>query len=410
MADYEKRFVPYELAKPGWEGVYTEEQTDTPITSTDADGNIIQWWSTWAFTDESKAWGHSDGWDEERLYINGLQGRLGSLDNDTRKVRAHIGSLVPCDSGMPVAIDELLQSIGKGRVEEPSFINGCWHSAMCLKVKTTQVGQQSSMKAIQAILKSYLSGESKESLLKQYPEAAGFIERTYDWLGPEGELTDHQHLLMKRFLLPFELWAETSVWDSSLPHSELMELYQEVSGQAGRGAQLNADIVALGKKAPVGIPHKHAICECHHNTFRFIERWLYRIGIGEDSIPTRKNGTERERIGRLLFGYSLALDKWLLDIPMQFLLLDLGHLDLGFDPKNEILRTYAHLGEDRTPVKEWLAACLWYTITYNPIFIDPDYRVALGRAQKSLIDRANEVGISLREWADLALGKRPDYR
>ena len=401
---------PYELAKPGWEGVYTGEETDTPSTSTDADGHAIQWWSPWAFTDESKDWGHSDGWSEEQLYINNLQERLGSLDDDTRKIRAHIGSLVPCDSGMPVTIDELLQAIGNGRLQEPSSINGCWHSAMCCKTKTTQAGQLNSMKAIQAILRSCLNRESKESLLKQYPKAAGFIERTYDWLGSEGALTDHQQLLMKRLLLPFEHWAETSVWDSSLPHDKLMELYHEVSGEAGRGAQLNAAIVALGKEAPAGIPHKHAICECHHNTFRYIERWLYRIGTGEDCIPTRKKGTERERIGRLLFGYSLALDKWLLGVPMQFLLLDLGHLDIGFDPKNEILRTYAYLGEDRTPVKEWLAACLWYAITYNPIFIDPDYRVALGIAHKGLIGRANEVGISLREWADVALGKRPDYR
>jgi hypothetical protein len=69
---------------------------------------------------------------------------------------------------------------------------------------------------------------------------------------------------------------------------------------------------------------------------------------------------ERERLGRLLFGYVLGLDQWLKGTPMQFLLLDLGHVDLGFDPKNEILRVYAYLGEERTALKEWLAACLWY--------------------------------------------------
>lgn len=58
----------------------------------------------------------------------------------------------------------------------------------------------------------------------------------------------------------------------------------------------------------------------------------------------------------------------------------------------------------------WLAACLWYTFTYNHIFIHPEYKVALGRAQKGLIDRATKAGISIREWADSALGKEPDYR
>jgi len=55
----------------------------------------------------------------------------------------------------------------------------------------------------------------------------------------------------------------------------------------------------------------------------------------------------------------------LLGIPLQFVLLDLGHIDVRFDPKNEILRVYAYLGEERTPVKEWLAACLWHNLCHN---------------------------------------------
>ena len=81
--------------------------------------------------------------------------------------------------------------------------------------------------------------------------------------------------------------------------------------------------------------------------------------------------------------------------------------DISLNLKFEV----GYLGEERTPVKEWLAACLWYSITYNPIlFIEPDYKVALGRAQKGLVDQADAAGISVREWADSALGKRPDYR
>ena len=123
-----------------------------------------------------------------------------------------------------------------------------------------------------------------------------------------------------------------------------------------------------------------------------------------------RRGTERERIGRLSFGYSLALDKWLLGVPMQFLLLDLGHVDFGFDPRNEILRTYSYLGEDRTPVKEWLVACFWYSLTYNHIFIGPDYKIALGRAHKGIVEKAESLGVSLREWIDSELGKRAEYR
>jgi hypothetical protein len=95
---------------------------------------------------------------------------------------------------------------------------------------------------------------------------------------------------------------------------------------------------------------------------------------------------------------------------MPFLLLDLGHIDLGFDPRNEILRTYAYLGEHRTPEKEWLAACLWYTITYNPIFIDSNYKVALGRVHKRIIEKAESLGVCLRQWMDSQLGERPEGR
>ncbi len=84
---------------------------------------------------------------------------------------------------------------------------------------------------------------------------------------------------------------------------------------------------------------------------------------------------------------------------MQFFLLDLGHKDLGFDPKNEVLRVYAYLGEERTPVKEWLAACLWHNLSYNPIDGNPGGLVR----HKNLFDLAIHVGISMREWMDKEL-------
>jgi hypothetical protein len=84
---------------------------------------------------------------------------------------------------------------------------------------------------------------------------------------------------------------------------------------------------------------------------------------------------------------------------MQFLLLDLGHVDLGFDPKNEVLRVYAYLGEERTPVKEWLAACLWFNLTLMP----PASLYKWGHGHKQLLEPANAQGISVREWMDAAL-------
>ena len=87
---------------------------------------------------------------------------------------------------------------------------------------------------------------------------------------------------------------------------------------------------------------------------------------------------------------------------MQFLLMDMGHVDLGFDPKNEILRVYAYLGQGRTRVKEWLAACLWYSLSYSPV--DKTSPAGLVRHQ-DLLERAGEVGVSVREWMDSELAK-----
>ena len=93
------------------------------------------------------------------------------------------------------------------------------------------------------------------------------------------------------------------------------------------------------------------------------------------------------------------MDKWLLDIPMQFLLLDLGHLDLGFDPTNEILRVHAYLGAQRTPVKTWLVAYLWTNLMYNTAGL-------LWRNKHTdLLHRAAQCGISVREWMDSQLRK-----
>lgn len=80
---------------------------------------------------------------------------------------------------------------------------------------------------------------------------------------------------------------------------------------------------------------------------------------------------------------------------MQLLLLDLGHGDLDFDPKNEILRVYAYLGEEITPVKKWLAACLWGNLNYN--------QQGNLLYHKELVHRSNKKHINHREWIDSML-------
>ena len=418
--------VPYESLTPGVEAIFTGEDPSTVqnppeldllpgysqlLKYVDSSGLVRAKWSTWNMPDPWKegAWEDTD----IRL-INSMQAELGHLDDNVRQIRAHIASLVPCDNGIPVTIDELLDAIGSGRLREPSFHNGCCAPARWWDSKGTQPHHTESMRTIHNILTAYLAGESREALIAKHPYAEGFIHRTYDWLGPRSELTRLQQLMLERILLLAEVCGQEDKDFFVAAHKDLFE-------EGGRGERKDAEIaVEAGlpkiyaewrpefretiktiddpdKKALYeicgAIAHGlHGISDCHHSTYRWLENWLYAIGTGKWGIPTHKAGAEKERLGRLLFGYILGLDEWLAGVPMQFVLMDLDHIDPGFDPKNEILRVYAYLGEDRTPVKRWLAASLWWTLLNNR-------PAGLAHRHKELIDLATSKGIPLHKSA-----------
>ena len=413
-------FVPYDLVPVGFEATYVEQRDVQAVDTSDldlayrpdADGHLFQQYSLWGF-----AYTKEEGWTDEIRTINRLQTRLGPLEDETRAIRAHVASLVLCDSGVPVTIDETLNAIGTGQMPKPAFHAGCW---MSRGTRSTQPHQAESMRVIESVLRGYIAGQTSEALIDRYPHASGFIARAYAWLGPIHELSDVQKLMLERMLLPFDFFAK---------HTEDRDqVYRDCFQDGERGKQLDARIADMaglpeiyanyrqeyrqnlasltdpGQRALYSICAHIADCvseisDCHHSTFRRIERWIHGIGTLTWDIPTRAPNTEAIRLGRLLFGYALALDRWLQGIPMQFLLLDLGHVDLGFDPKNEILRVYAYLGEDRTPVKRWLVACLWFTLVLMP----PASLYKWGRRHKALLAHAEAVGISVREWMDAEL-------
>jgi hypothetical protein len=384
----------------------------------DDSGKKMKKWSVWPITK-----GPED-WDDKIRYINKMQGELGVLNEEVRRLRIQIGSFLACDSGFPTTVDELLKAIGEGKSTKPTFHNGCW---MATGERTTQPHHIESMCVIYEVLTSYLEGKGKEGLIEKYPFAQNFIIHTFQWLGPFDKFTKLQKLLMERMLLPFDFYTKGS---GTIPHSSwakgveqvcretLKKCYQE----GGRGTEIDIEIAQLAELPKIypnytqeyrdnlntiensekkelykvcgALAHGlHTLSDCHHSTFRWIENWIYSIGTGKWGIPTRKVGTERERLGRLLFGYALGIDKWLLDKPMQFVLMDLGHVDLGFNPKNEILRVYAYLGDKRTPVKQWLVACLWYNLAHCWLA-----GLMWGDKHKDLIERAKEAGIDVNEW------------
>ena len=206
-----KRLVPYNSLSPGFEAVYTGRKSSSDsekaelITTVTQDntGHEIRKWSVVSWT-----WpGQENDWNEEIKFLNNMQRKLGNLDDATRQIRAHIASFVPCDSGFPVTVDELLNAIGKGSLDEPSFHNGCWCSGMWWQQKTTQPFQNGCMKTIHSILQSYLAGNIRETLLKEFPYALLFINRTFDWLGTVSKLKDYEKLMMERTLLTLDTFT-----------------------------------------------------------------------------------------------------------------------------------------------------------------------------------------------------------
>lgn len=417
-----RKLVPYETVSPGFEAIYTGERSAQPIQphgwpvsrSTDPSGNVIEKWSVWTWRSDSAKW------DEEILFINGMQDGLGPLDDHTRQIRAHIGSLVLCEPGVPVTVDELLGAIGRGKFIEPPLHDGCWCGGMWWEGPGTQHGQGDATAAIEQIVQGYLRGESATELTKRFPDASGFVRRATRWLPPVSELSQIQRLMIERMLLPFEFFSGRNR-DYDAVNRNCFE-------EGGRGSQLDCEVSELAGLPRVhpeyrpefreglqsiddpekrelyricgAIAHGlHGLSDCHHSVFRWIERWVHDIGTLHIGIPERTAGTERRRLAELLFGYTLGLDKWLLGRSMQLLLMDLAYADLGCDPKNDILRVYTYLGEDRTGVKKWLAACLWKSLSGagNPLGL---------AVQKELNDRAGELGVSTREWIDARLAER----
>jgi len=412
--------APYETVPIGFESTYTgqrevsdEDAFDLDlIYNVDEQGFVTMQYSLWGCFHTTV-----DKWNDEIRAINRMQAALAPLSDGVRRIRAHIASLVPCDNGVPVTIDEILNAIGTGRLPDPAFHPGCWLSN---GTRTTQPHQVESMRDIEAVLTGYLDGQPAKVLLERFPYARGFVQRSFAWLGDLKDFTPLQILMLERMLLPFAFFTKRN------PNRN--EVYVDCFKPGGQGKILDEEISVL-----VGIPEIHPnytqqykmhletiedackktiymivghiangvseLSDCHHNTYRFIERWIHAIGTLTWDIPTRRPHAESARLGRLLFGYALGLDRWLQGVPQQFVLLDLGHVDLGFDPKNEILRVYAYLGEDHTPEKVWLAACLWYTLALMP----PASLYKWGHRYKALLKRAAKNAISVRSWMDVTL-------
>ncbi len=111
MAKKKDTLVPYDQVSPGFEAAYTGETSSTPVRESqmvstlysDENGNLIGQWCTipWIFPNEKGEWKEGE-WDDTVKHLRDMQTKLGPLTDNIRRLRAHITSLIPCDSGLPM--------------------------------------------------------------------------------------------------------------------------------------------------------------------------------------------------------------------------------------------------------------------------------------------------------------------
>jgi len=420
-----EELVPYELVSPGFEGIYqgTKDRSaledwmindDDLFIGSDKSGNLYIKYSFWTLSYKP------DQWTNEIKIFNEIQESLGELDDTTRYIRSAIGSLVICDQGIPTTIDQLLDFIGSNYYDEKRLFHlGCWMSS---GKRSTQPDWQRSMAHIEKVLVNFLRGMSINDQINQLDGfMEGFIQRFYSWFPSRGNLEELQELLLNRILESFPY----------LTHGidNFKKMMKDVFEIGGKGWIIDEQIRKLEDLPPItGIkwlevqeylksindPKKkqrfQIICyitgdfflsglsTCHHNLFRFLESILYKIGtMTNNQITNRVHGTERKRLGNLLFGYILGLNSWLLKKPLDILLLDLGYLDLGFNPRNEILRVYAYLADNRNPIKEWLVGSMWHQLMFNEVNLP---RTPGLISHKDMLELANKHNLNLFEWME----------
>jgi len=442
QAEEQIKFVPYEKLLPGFEAVYIPKswkivntRGQPSLRYIDEEKNPVEKWSVWTWTfphqwpKENEWWMH-----EEINIINSMQFRLGEISEEIRQIRSHIGSLVLCHERVPLSINEILRSIGQGKLVPDIGKAGCWPGGMghygdLSLQKYSEKESAIEIQIIEKIILGYLYNVDINKLYQDHPYATGFITRVYNWLGPREKLEEWQELLLKRMLVPFEFFSKRNknYWDMKRVCFEKGLLGNQIDQKISEILNLPEIPPSLDKDAwekynenlnLIQDPTKKRIYEiaytisrglfglsdCHHNKYRIIENWIHMIGTLKMSIDERKHGTERRRLGQILFSYAFGLDKWLLGIPMNFTLLDLGYIDINFDIKTPLLYIYESLGP-KNAVKQWLAACLWYNLCYNSMGGLENFDEKMQPKYKEIHEFARKYGLSWRQWMDSALEK-----
>jgi len=312
--------------------------------------------------------GKEEDWDNEVRFINKLQRRLRTLDNNARMLRLQIIGNEQCHYKFFQNISKILKGIGKmsPRNDVLGHVPNVPGYLYALEKDRIEMGK-AYLRFLELWLQEKTPSEAKNSL----PQYKHFVDPIYRALGKRTSL---KKLYVERMIISFGYpvlhWSgevDLSNVDGKtvdvfgVNHPRGLEIDKKIAEAKGVKLTYNERNFANQKQFGDDIL-AHIVYRgrglCNHKFFRHLDIILKSIGKGEWRKNNPARGKERAELAEKIFQYVFALDSWVAGVEKEKAIIE----NLG--AREVIEEVYGSLGE-RTQVKEWLTASLWKTIKDN---------------------------------------------
>lgn len=312
--------------------------------------------------------GNEEDWDDEVRFINELQKRLRKLDKNARLLRLQIIGNEQCNYKFFQNISKILEGIGRmyPRNDVLGHVPNVPDYLRPLEQDRLEMG-----KAHLKILELWLQGRSASEAKSALPRHKHVVDPIYQALG---ERTSLKKLYVERMTISFSYpvlhWSGEAdlsnvdgktVDDFGINHPRGLEIDKRIA--EAKSVKLTYRESNFGNKKQFGDEILAYIVYrgrglCNHKFFRHFDIILKSIGKGEWRKDNPPRGKERAELAEKISQFVFALDSWLAEVEKEKSIVE------NPAARNVIEEVYGSLGE-RTPVKEWLAACLWKTMKDN---------------------------------------------
>ena len=328
-------------------------------------GRVWNLWFNLSLTDDPEAW------DDEIIFVNAMQSKLGELSMDHRLIRAQMAEFCRVNPLFPNSIDILCEEIGAGRFSSSVHL-GCEGRGLlnALGYHTPQSliqERQDTLTGYARSLRKWLVQGRPESLSES--KVFGFL----------GQLTGPKVRLVEKLFASIDSNVASIVSLKKLSE----DMCRETQGESifeGAGRPLGCvkcEACSGGESGPM--------CPCCYGLL--IDAVLLCVG----AIDEGRSGDEEQSvlgefnrfIQECTLVYCLAINSWLSGAQGEERSVDIERsVDeerSGAEPVTSLtamryiagdisrqlaLRVHASLGE-RNDVKEWLTACLLKTVKDN---------------------------------------------